>query len=51
MYEGYFRTLETDDDLIDTRQPWGPTFGLKLPDQVLRKIYNGNAKKVLPSLR
>ena len=51
MYEGYFRTLETDDDLIDTRRTWGPTFGLKLPDEVLQKIYNGNAKKVFASLR
>jgi predicted TIM-barrel fold metal-dependent hydrolase len=51
MYEGYFRTLETDDDLIDTRRTWGPTFGLHLPDKVLQKIYNGNARKVLPSLQ
>jgi predicted TIM-barrel fold metal-dependent hydrolase len=51
MYEGYFRTLETDDDLIDTRRTWGPTFGLNLPDEVLQKIYSGNARKVFPSLR
>jgi predicted TIM-barrel fold metal-dependent hydrolase len=50
MYEGYFRGLETDDDLIETRRTWGPTFGLHLPDEVLQKIYNGNAKKLFPFL-
>jgi len=50
MYEGYFRTLETEDDLIDTRRSWGPTFGLHLPDEVLEKIYNRNAKKLFPFL-
>jgi len=51
MYEGYFRALESDDDLISKNRTWGPTFGLHLPDEVLAKIYNGNARRVIASLR
>lgn len=52
MYETWFRTLETDDDLVTSRSsPWAPIHGLSLPDEVLEKIYNGNAKKIFPSLR
>jgi predicted TIM-barrel fold metal-dependent hydrolase len=50
-YENWFRTLETDDDLITAYQPWGSVFGVHLPDEVLRKIYNGNAKKIFPFLQ
>ena len=45
MYKLYFRTLETDDDFIATvlPRPWGPLYGVHLPDTVLRKIYRDNA--------
>ena len=45
QYRLYFRTLETDDDFIATvlPRPWGPLYGVNLPDAVLRKIYSDNA--------
>jgi uncharacterized protein len=48
LYEQYFRALETDDDRIATLLPrgWGPVYGLSLPDEVLRKIYAGNAERL-----
>jgi predicted TIM-barrel fold metal-dependent hydrolase len=48
----YVRTLETEDDQIAMRResPWSPTYGLGLPDEVLRKIYSENAIKLFPSL-
>jgi predicted TIM-barrel fold metal-dependent hydrolase len=53
QFREYIRTLETDDDMISFRtpSPWGPIYGVHLPDDVLRKIYNENAKKLFPSLR
>ena len=45
LYEQYFRALETDDDSIVNvlPRPWGPIHGVRLPDDVLRKIYRDNA--------
>ncbi len=52
QFREYIRTLETDDDMINFRipNPWGPIHGVHLPDDVLRKIYNENARKLFPSL-
>jgi hypothetical protein len=48
----YVRTLESEHDQISIRResPWGPLYGLGLPDHVLRKIYAENAAKLFPSL-
>jgi hypothetical protein len=48
----YVRTLESEDDQITMHResPWSPTYGLALPDEVLRKIYSGNALRLFPSL-
>lgn len=55
VYQYMFRILETDDEYIDHVEPeaglpW-KMYGLSLPDEVLEKIYNGNARKVFPFLR
>lgn len=51
-YRIYFRFLETDDEYIDPaashhQQGRWMIYGLYLPDQVLEKIYNKNASKIL----
>jgi len=51
-YRMYFRFLETDDEYFDPagghhRQGLWNIYGVFLPDDVLVKLYNGNAKKVL----
>lgn len=51
-YRLYFRFLETDDEYIDPTpahklQGRWMIYGLYLPDEVLEKIYNKNALKVL----
>jgi predicted TIM-barrel fold metal-dependent hydrolase len=45
LYQQYFRTLETEDDFVANvlPRPWGPIYGIHLPDDVLRKIYRDNA--------
>jgi predicted TIM-barrel fold metal-dependent hydrolase len=53
LYEIYFRFLETEDEYF----PYAPAavppqgrwniYGLGLPDQVLRKVYSGNAARLL----
>ncbi len=49
----YFRMLETEDEYFDYYDhPYPPTgewkiYGLNLPDDVLTKIYNGNASRIL----
>jgi len=51
-YSVYYRFLETDDEYIDPAEGhhlqgrW-MIYGLYLPDEVLEKIYNKNAKKLL----
>ena len=52
-YHVYFRALETADDYFDyyrRRHAFWKIYGLDLPDEVLRKLYYGNALKVLPGL-
>jgi len=41
MYSNYFRWLETQDEYFPY---WG--YGLGLPDQVLEKVYHGNAENI-----
>jgi len=48
----YFRVLETDDEYFDTTpahklQGRWMVYGLNLPDEVLEKIYNKNALKIM----
>jgi len=53
LYEIYYRFLETDDEYFD----YAPTdippqgrwriYGIDLPDSILRKVYNGNAARLL----
>ena len=51
-YRMYFRFLETDDEYFDPagghhRQGFWMIYGVFLPDDVLAKLYNGNARKIL----
>jgi predicted TIM-barrel fold metal-dependent hydrolase len=49
----YFRVLETDDEYFDyyrKRHAFWKMYGLDLPDVVLKKLYYGNALRVLPGL-
>jgi predicted TIM-barrel fold metal-dependent hydrolase len=50
-YRTYFRFLETDDEAFDyPGYPWmgaWKVYGLKLPDEVLRKLYHDNAAREL----
>ena len=52
-YHTYFRILETSDEYF----PWyrnyhafWPMYGLDLPDEVLKKVYYGNALRVIPGI-
>jgi len=51
LYEIYYRFFETDDEYFDyapaPKPPQGrwEISGLNLPDQILQKVYNGNAKR------
>jgi predicted TIM-barrel fold metal-dependent hydrolase len=52
-YHVYFRTLETADEYFDyyrKRHAFWKLYGLELPDDVLRKIYYGNALRIIPAL-
>ncbi len=52
-YHVYFRTLETADEYFDyyrKRHAHWKLYGLDLPDEVLRKIYYGNALRILPGI-
>ncbi len=52
-YHVYFRALETADDYFDyyrRRHAFWKIYGLDLPDEVLRKLYYGNALRVIPGL-
>ena len=51
-YRLYYRFMETDDEYFDTaeshhRQGFWMIYGIFLPDSVLEKIYNSNAKRLL----
>ena len=53
LYRIYYRFLETEDEHFDyapaKRPPQGrwKIYGLGLPDGILRKVYNGNAQRIL----
>jgi predicted TIM-barrel fold metal-dependent hydrolase len=53
LYEIYFRFLETEDEYFDyAPAPIPPQgrwriYGIGLPDQILKKVYNENASRVL----
>ena len=53
----YWRFLETEDESFPySERPFPPQgfwniYGIQLPDDVLRKIYNGNAQRVIPGIR
>jgi len=53
LYEIYFRFLETDDEYFDYAPAKIPPqgrwriYGVDLPDDILRKVYNGNAARLL----
>jgi predicted TIM-barrel fold metal-dependent hydrolase len=53
LYEIYYRFLETDDEYFDYAPAEIPPqgrwtiSGIKLPDSILKKVYNENAKRVI----
>jgi predicted TIM-barrel fold metal-dependent hydrolase len=53
LYEIYYRFLETDDEYFDYAPANVPPqgrwriYGIGLPDQILHKVYNGNAAREL----
>ena len=52
-YPYYWRVFETNDEYFDYYRDYHAfwkLYGIGLPDQVLRKLYNGNALKVVPGL-
>jgi predicted TIM-barrel fold metal-dependent hydrolase len=54
-YRMYFRFLETDDEYFDPSgghhvQGFWMIYGVALPDDVLTKLYNGNARRLFPEL-
>ncbi len=55
-YRIYYRFLETDDEYFDPAgghhlQGRWMIYGIHLPDEVLEKVYNGNAQKILARLK
>ena len=58
VYRCYFRFLETADEYFDYPDyigRWGCSrwkiCGLRLPDEVLKKIYYENALKIIPGIK
>jgi predicted TIM-barrel fold metal-dependent hydrolase len=55
MYRNYFRWLETDDEYFPyaqyPAQGRGMVYGLGLPDDVLEKVYHGNAERLFGQFR
>jgi len=52
-YPYYWRVFETNDEYFDYYRDYHAfwkLYGVGLPDQVLRKLYNGNALKLVPHL-
>jgi predicted TIM-barrel fold metal-dependent hydrolase len=53
-YGTYFRTFETADEYFDHDRKYHgiwKMYGLDLPDDVLRKVYYENAKRVIPGIK
>ncbi len=51
QYRQYFRFLETADDQIMIRLNEPKLTALNLPSKVVRKIYYGNAARLLPRVK
>jgi len=52
-YKWYFRALETRDEYFEyyrKRHAFWRIYGFQVPDEVLKKIYYGNALKLVPGL-
>lgn len=52
-YLVYFRVLETADEYFDyyrRRHAFWKIYGLDLPDEVLKKVYYGNALRLIPGI-
>jgi predicted TIM-barrel fold metal-dependent hydrolase len=52
-YPYYWRVFETNDEYFDyyrNYHAFWKLYGIGLPDQVLKKLYNGNALKLVPGL-
>lgn len=52
-YPVYFRVLETADEYFDyyrKRHAFWKMYGLDLPDEVLKKVYYGNALRIIPGI-
>src|SRR5690606_4564596 len=52
-YPYYWRVFETDDDYFDYYRPYHAfwkLYGIDLPDEVLKKLYYGNALRITPGL-
>jgi predicted TIM-barrel fold metal-dependent hydrolase len=52
-YHVYFRTMETADEYFDyyrKRHAFWKIYGLDLPDEVLRKLYYGNALRIISGI-
>lgn len=52
-YYTYFRVLETDDEYFPYYKKYHAfwkMYGLDLPDEVLKKLYYGNALKIIPGV-
>lgn len=52
-YHTYFRVLETADEYFDYYRKYHAfwqMYGLDLPDEVLKKLYYGNALKLIPGI-
>jgi predicted TIM-barrel fold metal-dependent hydrolase len=46
MYQGWWRLLETEDEYMPGRI-WWTYYSLNLPDELLKKLYSDNARRVL----
>lgn len=52
-YPYFWRVFETRDDYFDYYRPYHAfwkLYGIDLPDEVLRKVYHGNALRITPGL-
>ena len=52
-YPYYWRVFETADEYFDYYRDYHAfwkLYGMDLPDDVLRKIYNGNARRIIPRM-
>ncbi len=52
MYLAHVRQMETEDEWFwPPDAEWWRGYGMNLPDDVLRKVYRGNAEALLPAVR